>query len=276
MIIFAKSRNKLLILFGFIELSIFLYWQNNGIVVSKYLYKNKKVPKKFDGFKILQISDLQDKMFFKNQSSLINKIKTLNADIIVITGDLLNCRHSNFKNAEEFIKKAIKISPVYYVSGNHELVSGLYYQALNMLNKLGVETLENKSVILKIDGDLIKIMGIKDIRENVNYKTEIKKMIKKSPDIFNILLTHRPELIDVYADCKVDIAFCGHAHGGQIRLPFIGGLFAPNQGILPKYTKGIHKKGNTSVIISRGLGNSIFPFRIFNRPEVVLVELKNR
>lgn len=267
--------NKLSVLAGVVGISTFLYWNNNSIVISKYLYKNKKIPKEFNKFKILQISDLQDKMFFKNQSSLINKIKKLNPDIIIITGDLLNCRHKNFENAEVFIKKAVKIAPVYYVSGNHELVSGLYYQVLIMLRNFGVIVLENKSVIFKLNKSSIKIMGIKDIKENKLYKIEIDKMIKKNENIFNILLTHRPELINTYSNCKVDIAFAGHAHGGQIRLPFIGGLFAPDQGVFPKYTQGVHKKNNTTLFISRGLGNSIFPFRIFNRPEIVLVELEN-
>ena len=94
-------------------------------------------------------------------------------------------------------------------------------------------------------------------------------------DVFTILLSHRPELFDAYVECKADLVFSGHAHGGQFRLPFIGGIVAPNQGLFPEYDAGQFKEGSTNMIVSRGIGNSILPFRVNNRPEIVLVELKS-
>lgn len=101
----------------------------------------------------------------------------------------------------------------------------------------------------------------------------VKAKIETQPDRYNVLLSHRPEFLEEYAEEQVDLVLSGHAHGGQVRLPFIGGLVAPNQGILPKYTAGLYEQQNTSMIVSRGLGNSIIPQRIFNRPEIVVVQL---
>jgi predicted MPP superfamily phosphohydrolase len=94
-----------------------------------------------------------------------------------------------------------------------------------------------------------------------------------SEEEFTLLLSHRPEMFDTYVEKDVDLVFSGHAHGGQFRIPFVGGVFAPNQGLFPKYDSGIYSEGNTTMVVSRGIGNSAFPFRINNRPEVILVEL---
>ena len=90
-----------------------------------------------------------------------------------------------------------------------------------------------------------------------------------------ILLSHRPELFESYVSCNIDLVLSGHAHGGQFRLPFIGGLIAPDQGIFPKYDAGLFTNGSTNMIVSRGLGNSIIPIRFNNRPEVIVIELLN-
>ena len=117
------------------------------------------------------------------------------------------------------------------------------------------------------------ISFIKSKDKRKEYLSTLKDIKKAVNNDFTILLSHRPEIIDLYSESKVDLVFTGHAHGGQIRLPFTDGLFAPNQGLLPRYTSGKFKKGNTEMIVSRGLGNSLFPFRIFNRPELIVAIL---
>ena len=256
-------------------ISGFLYWQNNGIVITKHYYKNKKIPKNFRGFKIAQISDLQNKMFYNNQSSIINKLKSQNPDIIVITGDILDSNRTNVNNAYVFIDKAINIAPIYYVSGNHENRLSIYNSFINILSEKGVNVLENKYSYININNEKIVIMGIRDIRNNKNFEDIIKNMSFKNEKYFKILLSHRPELYNIYENNNIDLSFVGHSHGGQIRLPFTDGLFAPNQGILPKYTSGLRHFNKSSMIISRGLGNSRFPFRIFNRPEITITTLYN-
>lgn len=256
-----------------LAVSVFLYWQDNDIVVTKYEYKSEKAPEGFEGFKIAQVSDLQNKMFFKNQSSLIKNLKKTDADIIVITGDLVDANRTNIDNAYTFIDKAVKIAPVYYVSGNHENASGVYEELLEGLKIRGVNILENTYEYIDRNGDKIAIMGIKDIRMNYDFDEVIEDMSNKNEGYFKILLSHRPELYSVYDEKGVDLSFTGHAHGGQIRLPFTDGLFAPNQGAFPKYTSGLRYFDNSAMVISRGLGNSVFPFRIFNRPEITVTTL---
>lgn len=102
---------------------------------------------------------------------------------------------------------------------------------------------------------------------------EIKQKRSESQCDISILLAHEPQFIEEYSSASYDYIFSGHAHGGQIRLPILGGLFSPGQGILPKYTSGVHNAGNGKMIISRGLGNSSFPIRVFNRPEIIIAEI---
>ncbi|WP_313165382.1 metallophosphoesterase [Sedimentibacter sp.] len=257
-------------------------WQNNSVVVSKYEYKNSKLSINFNGFKILHISDLHNKNF---HGSLYKKIKDINPDIIVITGDLIDRRRTRIDIAVEFVKQIINIAPVYYVSGNHEQLSASYDELKEELTNLDVHILDNSHLILNHGGERIGIMGLADPaliytegnndnnRNRVYAENNLKRLYENSVTEFNILLSHRPELIEVYKNINIDLVFSGHAHGGQIRIPFIGGILSPNQGFLPKYSEGMITEDNTTLVVSRGMGNSIFPLRIFNRPELIVVEL---
>lgn len=263
--------------------AIFFTWQNNAVVITGYEYKNEKIPKGFDGYRILHISDLHNKNFY---GRLTDKIKKINPDIILITGDLIDRRKTRIDTAMNFIKEIIDIAPIYYVTGNHEQLSDSYNELKGELEKYNVCILDNSYVVLNDDGDEIGLMGIPDpaLVERVGKYLEIdntiyaegilKNLYKNINTDFNILLSHRPELFDVYRAMKIDLVFSGHAHGGQIRLPFLGGILSPNQGFFPKYSEGMIAEKETSMVVSRGLGNSIFPLRIFNRPELVVVELK--
>ena len=276
-----KNNCLFIIIFIFVMI-VFFIWQNNSVVVSKYEYKNSKLSINFNGFKILHISDLHNKNF---HGSLYKKIKDINPDIIVITGDLIDRRRTRIDIAVEFVKQIINIAPVYYVSGNHEQLSASYDELKEELTKLDVHILDNSHLILNHDGERIGIMGLADPaliytegnndnnRNRVYAENNLKRLYENSVAEFNILLSHRPELIEVYKNINIDLVFSGHAHGGQIRIPFIGGILSPNQGFLPKYSEGMITEDNTTLVVSRGLGNSIFPIRIFNRPELIVVEL---
>lgn len=274
---YKKRMKKFSIFIGVvIGFTIFYVWQNNDIVVTHYEYKNIKIPPEFNDLKILQVSDLHNKEFGKNQSRLIKYTKEISPDIIVITGDLIDSNNTNIKVCLDYIKEAIKISPIYFVSGNHEKWSGVYEDLSLELDSYGVTILDNKNVKLQIDDSSINLIGMMDttfMDSEAMFLDNLNELVDNSR--FNLLLSHRPELLQVYTETQVDLVLVGHAHGGQVRLPFIGGLIAPNQGIFPSYTSGIHHIENTSMIISRGLGNSILPLRIFNRPELVVITLKN-
>lgn len=266
-------KNK--VICSFLCLAGFLYWQNNGLILTQTTY-TKKVPKGFDGYKILQVSDLQNKCFGQNQERILEKIRNAAPDIIVITGDLIDRNRTNLDTAMIFVEGAVNIAPVYYVSGNHEHQSGYFEELAEELTEAGVTVLENGKSVLQKNGDMIELIGLADKRVNPYYQEVLATLLKGSEeDAFQILLSHRPELFEAYVASGVNLAFTGHAHGGQIRLPFIGGIFAPNQGFFPVYTSGVYQKKNTAMVVSRGLGNSTFPFRIFNRPELVMITLRH-
>ncbi len=254
----------------------FLYWQDNGLMVSHQIYRGN-VPRAFHGYKILLISDLQNKRFGKGQKHLIYKTECTAPDMIVITGDLIDRNRTNLDAAMELIHAIVDIAPVYYVSGNHEHQSGRFAELSERLRKAGVKILDNGKSVVERKEDTITLLGLSDKSVNPYYKMALRTLKKGGKeDDFTVLLSHRPELFMDYVDAGVDLACCGHAHGGQTRLPFIGGLFAPHQGLCPKYTKGMYRKGKTAMVVSRGLGNSTFPFRIFNRPELVEITLFRR
>ncbi|MGG0262735.1 metallophosphoesterase [Bacillus mycoides] len=276
-----KTKRIILIIGILVGISIFLYLQNNLISITEVKITSSKIPSSFKGYKILQISDLHNEKFGDNQDVLIQKVKSINPDIIAITGDLIDSKSYDAEMSMQVIRELVKEYPVYFVTGNHEKWSGKYNSLEKKLKKQHVTVLRNEHVIIQKGGHEINLLGIDDPEFNTGDIDEgsivkdaiVKAKIETQPDRYNVLLSHRPEFLEEYAEEKVDLVLSGHAHGGQVRLPFIGGLVAPNQGILPKYTAGLYEQQNTSMIVSRGLGNSIIPQRVFNRPEIVVVQL---
>lgn len=264
-----KSKKIILLLTAAVLLFVFFYCENNIIGKTYISYGNDKIPEAFKGYKIVHISDLHNKEFGKNQSALLDMIEEEKPDIIVVTGDSIDCRKTNIDIAMEFIDGALKIAPVYFVTGNHEYNIPHKYEIFReRLIESGAVVLENEAIEITGDSQTINIYGISD-HGNYSIDSTLDSFdIDKSE--FNILLSHRPELLETYSEYGFDLVFTGHAHGGQIRIPCIGGVIAPNQGLFPEYTEGIHTIGETSEIISRGLGNSIAPVRAFNRPEIII------
>lgn len=274
------KNNKIKILTVFILIvALLLIWGTNDIVTTKYFIGSERIPSDFDGYRIVQISDLHNKEFGKNQKRLIKKIKDANPDLIVITGDIVDRRKWGTKYMEEFLSEAKEIAPMYYVSGNHEVWSFKYDKVKEILDKYNVNVLDDEVETIKRGKSEIGIAGIIDtgFEDREEYVSEILGNLKNKmkPNEYSILLSHRPEHIDDYADAGYDLVFSGHAHGGQIRIPFIGGIYAPHQGFMPKYTKGVINKKKTKMVVSRGLGNSVIPIRILNRPEITITVLKN-
>lgn len=248
----------------------FAVWQNNDLVVSQYTYYAEGLSQELDGLRIAQVSDLHNKDF---QDRLIKQIAALEPDLIVITGDLIDRRRTNLPIALDFVWQAQKIAPLYFVSGNHEVWSGQYPEIIASLTEAGVHALENQAM-QPLPG--LNLIGLADPTLHPEASTIQQLSALLQADKLNLLLAHRPELFSEYTASGVDLVFSGHAHGGQVRLPLIGALVAPNQGLFPRYTAGLYTEGPTTMVVSRGLGNSLFPLRIFNRPELVLVTLRNR
>ena len=269
---------------------LFCIWQNNDLTVSRSKVISERIPTEFDGFTVAQISDLHNKNFGKHQERLMSMLAETQPDLIVITGDMIDSRRTDVEPALDFARQAVELAPCYYVTGNHENRIPEEYQALKAgLEEAGVTVLENEKAVLKRDGAVIKLFGVQDPTFNLYTLAEDEASVMSAQltalqdgeDSYTILLSHRPELFDVYVAAGVDLVFTGHAHGGQWRLPGIGGLVAPGQGFFPKYTSGAYHaiscgetgSSETTMFVSRGLGNSLMPVRIFNRPEIVAVEL---
>ncbi|WP_342761842.1 metallophosphoesterase [Bacillus sp. BR3(2024)] len=276
-----KIKRSILLIATLVGCSIFLFLQNNLISITEIKITSSKIPSSFKVYKILQISDLHNKKFGDNQDVLIQKMKSIDPDIIAITGDLIDSKSYDAEVSMQLIREMVKKYPVYFVTGNHEQWSGKYNSLEKELKKYGVNVLRNEHVVIRKGEQEINLLGIDDPEFGTGNRDEgniiideIKKAkIEMQPDRYNVLLSQRPEFIKEYTNERLDLVLSGHAHGGQVRLPFIGGLVAPNQGVLPKYTAGLYVEQNTSMVVSRGLGNSIIPQRILNRPEIVVVQL---
>ena len=262
-------------------LVVWIRWGNTALEINEYKIVSNSVPQNFDGFRIAQVSDLHNAEFGEGNSKLIQLLSQTEPDIILLTGDLIDSRQTNIKIALAFAQEAMKIAPVYFVSGNHEARVSEYEDLKMGLAEAGVIVLENQKVEITREGESITLMGIDDPSFQESYlfgdaegvtKQAIESLQRES-DGYTILLSHRPELFDLYVDTEMDLVFSGHAHGGQFRLPFIGGLVAPNQGFFPKYDAGLFSEENTTMIVSRGVGNSIVPLRFNNRPEIIVVML---
>ena len=257
---------------------------NTKIELAEYNVISSKVPEPFVCFEIAQVSDLHNAEFGKGNSDLLALLSEVEPHVIVLTGDLIDSRQTDIEIALDFAGKATQIAPVYYVAGNHEARVPVYEELKMGLKDAGVTVLENQKVQITRDGESITLMGIQDPSFRTNYlfgdaesvSRQALSELQNESDGFTVLLSHRPELFGVYVDTGIDLVFSGHAHGGQFRLPFIGGLVAPNQGFFPKYDAGRFDEDNTTMIVSRGVGNSIIPLRINNPPELVVVELKRQ
>lgn len=262
---------------------IYLYYENTKLQVSNYQIVNKNIPKYFNNYKIIQISDFHNTKSKKLNNDLIKEIKSQKPNIIVITGDLIDAKKTDIDVAINFIKEINEIAPIYFITGNHENSTNDYSLLREQLEENKIIILDNDIEVLKINDSEINLIGVSDpsiirdsfITDNEIIKSELKN-IEYNKNNYTILLSHRPELFDTYVAENLNLVLTGHAHGGQIRIPFIGGLVAPNQGILPKYTSGMFESSKTTMIVSRGIGNSIIPFRINNRPELVVITLSSK
>ena len=285
------------IIFIFIGIFILMYlyikYNVNTLEVTKYVVENKKVPKEFDGYNIVQISDLHSKLFGENNKKLIQKIKSLNPDIVVVTGDLIDGENNNYNVALDFMKEISKLYRVYYIIGNHEQKSLIkkykdeYKDYFNKLHQIDFVNLDNNKVeIVKGDSN-INLYGLTvpyscykylfDNQETTSIDIDFleEKLGKVDREQFNILLAHTPFYFDEYEKWGADLTLCGHVHGGVVRLPFIGGLLSPDRKFFPKYDLGKYEKNNSTMIVSKGLGGSKVLIRINCKPEIVSIKLKS-
>lgn len=284
---------------------------NETIDITETEIWSQRVPEAFDGFRIAHVSDLHDTSFGRENSRLIAKVAGLRPDLIAITGDLIH--DEGIRGALAFVRGAVAIAPVVFIPGNHESYSLRYEQLRQLMTDAGVTILENDCKLIMpevapttpkrgILGKITKksrtssakstlvMLGIADVsfsswqdrrdpdtyiaRALATTKEEAESQCLGDENPFVIVLSHRPEFLPAYAASGADLVLAGHAHGGQWRVPVLGGLYAPSQGVFPKYDAGVYRMGDTSMVVSRGLGNSGFPLRLNNHPELVSVTIR--
>jgi uncharacterized protein len=249
----------------------YCFVENNWIEVEHSRIEINNLPKELNGLKIAHISDVHLSKNDSNIDNIVNKVKQEKPDIIVMTGDIID-QNADLKTCglDKLCKGLSEITKTYAVTGNHELWNKHVYEWTNTLTENDIKVIDNKIEMYTKNNKSIAVVGLMDGNEykpvNIN-------------DIPMILLAHRPELfVSSYSsdlnNINPNIVFSGHAHGGQFRIPIIDkGVIAPNQGLFPKYTSGLYTNNNVKMIVSRGLGNSIIPIRINNRPHLPIIEL---
>ena len=251
----------------------FLIYENYYLKIKKIKYKNIKIKNDLNGFRILQISDYHNKRFL-TKNYFINKIKNTKPNIIVITGDIINSRNPNYDIVDIVLNEIVKLAPIYYITGNHEKRLDDFYKFITKMKEIGVVVLEDERETIEIKKSKINIIGVNDISYfGKDYLINKVENLKKDDEL-NILLSHRPELFKEYASINIELVLSGHTHGGQIKIPFIGALYVPSQGFFPKYVDGIYKEKDTTMVISKGIGSSLIPLRLFSNPELILLELE--
>lgn len=284
----AKKKKRIIVLAVvatlLLVLIIWTAWGNTALELNRYTISSGRLSEAFDGYRIAYVSDLHNAEMGKNNENLLDMLREAEPDIIAITGDLIDSRNTDIEIALQFAEEAMKIAPCYYVTGNHEARVSEYEDLREGLTELGVIVLEDERTEIEMSGEIITLLGASDPSFQTDYlfgdsatvmQSKLQELINEE-DTYTVLLSHRPELFEVYTESGVDLVLSGHAHGGQFRLPFVGGLVAPNQGLFPEYDAGLYTDENTNMIVSRGIGNSILPFRFNNRPEVILIELKSK
>ena len=256
-----------------------VYWQNASVVHPRKVISDFRLPKAFDGFSILHLSDLHF-----GRSSVARRqalsLKYGRPDLIAVTGDLLDCDAPEYlQAAADWVRRAVNIAPVYFVPGNHEARAGKRYPTIKArLEQAGAVLLEDRGLLLRRREEAVGLFGIRDPRffeSEKEYSAALHRLSRAKPD-FSILLSHRPERLAQYAGEGFSLVLSGHAHGGQVRLPGIGGLYAPGQGIFPRYTAGVHSREDTRMAVSRGIGNCRHCPRLFNRPEAATLVLRRK
>lgn len=247
----------------------------DDLEISRYEVKSQKLPESFDGFKIVQLSDLHGAEFGEDGMELVEKVKELEPDMIALTGDFVT-DEGDLAAVEKLAARLTELCPVYFISGNHEFGSGLAVKVRNILERAGVKYLSNEYLTISRGEDGILLGGVEDplaYADMLSPDELAQKMNDAAPDAFKILLGHRNYWMTEYPELPVDLIFCGHAHGGLIRIPGVGGLIGTDRRLFPDFDAGEYNNGRYTLIVSRGLGNSVSIPRVFNRPEIVCVEL---
>ncbi len=252
------------------------YNSNFRIDVTEYEIRSPDIPEGFDGFRIVQLSDLHLKEFGEENSKLLSLVNEAKPDMIAVTGDLAD-RDDYINYVNHLITELVKRAPVYYVSGNHEWADCDARELFNVIESCGGTVLRNEYEIIKLNGDEIVLAGVDDPNGPYDMKTPeelVSEIRENAGGRYTVMLAHRNTEMDTWNRLGIPLVLCGHAHGGLVRLPFTDGLVAPGMHWFPSCTSGVYTEGKTTMVVSRGLGNTGRTFRLFNRPHIPVVILR--
>lgn len=249
------------------------------ISVTRYMYENPEI--KYN-IKIVHLTDLHNYQYGTENRRLINKVKNESPDVIFLTGDMLNADEERTDILTNLIKQLVNIAPVYASLGNHEIeyiqLSGNRNLIVQM-EEAGATVLNKKYIDIEIKNQKIRLGGIYGYVLSPDDKEDTEQTFMEEfqdTDRVKILLSHMPEGLLLWKSMEhwdVDLVFSGHVHGGQMRIPFVGGLYDPEEGFFPTYTKGMYECGNGTMVLSAGLGSSRGMLRVNNLPELVVCDV---
>ena len=255
----------------------FWYFENTVIDAEEISVSSARLPAAFSGFRIAVLSDLHGKEFGPDNEDLVDAVAAAEPDLIALTGDLCD-EYADPAAAVDLAGRLAELAPTYYVSGNHEWVMEDPWGFFSMLEEAGVTVLHNAYEVLSVDGQSLVLAGVDDPNGPWDQKTPaelVGEIRAELGDPYIVMLAHRNEQLEMWSELAVDTVICGHGHGGIIRLPFVGGVLGQGRQLFPEHTDGLYTEGRTQMVVSRGLGNSGLPLRIFNRPHLPVVVLQS-
>lgn len=272
-----KRRTLKIIILLLLVLAALLYDSNSRIVVTEYALSSPRLPESFDGFTVVQLSDIHGAEFGEDNARLIEKTAAAQPDIIAITGDMVD-KETDMAIIDALLAELVEIAPVYYVSGNHEWGARRMEELEAVLARRGVRYLSNEYELLEKGGESIVLAGVEDPNgpfDMMKPEEMVDIINDEAGDSLVLLLGHRNYWTEKYPELEVDIIMCGHAHGGIVRLPFAGGVLGTGFELFPENVDGAVESGRYTMIVSRGLGNSIPVPRFLNNPEIVVLKLES-
>ena len=263
----------LIVLFAGAAATALLWLIGTRLTVGEYTVTSDKITQPI---RIVCVSDLHGCEFGKDNGELIERVDELQPDLVVLPGDLFPDQKP-YDVTLGFFRALAEKYPCYYVAGNHEIRYGGVAEKLALAEAAGVSVLDNRGEALTVRGQNLRVFGIRDPQESmVGFENALARLgATANGNEFNLLLSHRPQFLDLYAAYPFDLVVSGHAHGGQWRIPLLlpEGLVAPDQGLFPRCTGGLYEKGDTALVVSRGLAKQYIVPRIFNATEVVAITI---
>ena len=273
-----RLRRAALVLALCAALALFVRWSNTTLDVTRTDVVLPGLPEGFDGCRTVVLGDLHTAAFGPGNETLLETVRDQAPAYIFLVGDLLDCHRPVPEGYVETVAGGLAaIAPTYYVTGNHEWALGNVPALKETLKEAGVTVLSNTFLPLTQNGDALLLAGIDDPNGYADQKppeTVAQEVEAAAQDPFWILLAHRNDFFpETYSRLGADLVISGHGHGGLVRLPFTDGLISTDHSLFPSYTAGLYEKNGSTLFVTRGLGNSGWTFRLFNRPEVAVLTL---